>query len=275
MGLLRRIKRFIAGDTERTAFSASVMNELVDVCNAVLSARGQKGIQVHIADGGLVFELTDSLQDSLGMLTIQNPDGATDEPPGILRWRGKWDATKQYRENDLVIVTADNVTTAPYLIGTFRAKEDVPVGLAPADPETADIALDAFFSWEVFSKSSWDNLLLRSEEFPNLEIQLAAPGVDGAWGIPFIRIKNATTGYDTYISSDRVLIGNPAGGVNNIFEVGPVVGGGGILRVWGSPTTFVEIAPTTIPSDAIFQLVTFKNSAGVDESRWILCTNPV
>jgi len=66
---MKQIKRFVPGDSERTAFSADVMNEIIDALNAVLNMRGEGGTKVYAADAGYVIYSSGSLANVSGSLT--------------------------------------------------------------------------------------------------------------------------------------------------------------------------------------------------------------
>jgi hypothetical protein len=56
MGIKYKIERLREDDFERTANSATVMNEIIDAVNAFLAAEGRGGLTITKADAGFIFE---------------------------------------------------------------------------------------------------------------------------------------------------------------------------------------------------------------------------
>lgn len=64
MGIKRHIERFVEGDSTRTAFSAGVMNEIVDTLNSVAKIRGVGPIKVTTSDAEYVISFSGSFAGS-------------------------------------------------------------------------------------------------------------------------------------------------------------------------------------------------------------------
>lgn len=64
-----KIRRFEEDDDSRTAFSAEVMNEIIDKLNALILMRGAGGVKIYKADSGFVIFASGSMNVSSGSST--------------------------------------------------------------------------------------------------------------------------------------------------------------------------------------------------------------
>lgn len=128
-GFFGHIARFIAGDTKRTAKSASTMNQIVDGLNALLAMQGTNGIRVVPAAAGFTIELDDTVKRELGMLPEIGASGEVTPAKGALHWRGDWDAKKTYYSNDIVVHRSVAAIGAGLNAGTYIANTDIPTSL--------------------------------------------------------------------------------------------------------------------------------------------------
>jgi hypothetical protein len=63
---MQPIPRFSQGDSQRTAFSAEVMNEIIDALNAFIAIEGAGGIRVYKSDNKIVIAFSGSVSGSGG-----------------------------------------------------------------------------------------------------------------------------------------------------------------------------------------------------------------
>lgn len=150
---MRKIPKVRAG-SGRTMLSASLANQVIEVCNMILAMRPGPGLKVSLADTNIVIELSDELQRGLALKGDgEGGDGvAGGQGPGALRWRGEWSSAEQYQRNDLVIHRTDAALVSGNKAGTYIALVD------NEDEEPEEKPFADQDTWATFSKGAWDYL---------------------------------------------------------------------------------------------------------------------
>lgn len=177
-GLIGRIMGFVKGDKKRTLKKASVANELVTALNALVGMRGDSGIVVIPAEAGFVITFTEEMKQKLGITPNVNPDGQVDPPTGLLKFRGVWSATANYRVNDVVLVIYDgSASTYPYYAGTFVCIADAPAGTARPTDYYSNSPVTVSETWAVLARGSWSGLSIASAALTNLIMDLTPSNI--------------------------------------------------------------------------------------------------
>ena len=263
-GIVRRIARFIRGDSQRTAFKASVMNEFVDAMNSLLSMRGDKGIKVTFSDSGPVIELTEALQrglaltgDGVGGKGVEDGQGE-----GPMRWRGEWVATKTYAINDIVIYRSSSAISGPDKAGTYIA------AASNINSEPLEAAAASQADWKTFAKGSWDRLYLYNSS-GSRKITL-----DSTEGIQLIKVEDTSNGYYCSITPD--LISVTAGG--NTVAITSTGSGEPRIQLNGTSGSLIDLDVvewSAVGAAASMQLIEYKDHSSANKTFYALGSNPV
>lgn len=274
-GFFARIKRFVKGNAKDTPMNTERMNEIVNLLNALLASKGTNGIRVVPAMAGFTFELDDTAKKQLGMLPIVGADGAVEEPPAMLHWRGVWSSTANYAIDDVVIRTYDGeLGVEPTVAGTFICIQDAPAG-TPGPTETASTGVADTF-WDTVARSSFETLTIKGKAYAD-----GGSGYNMVLDASFIpiRITIPMAGVEKR-SLDITPTAIQFYDQNNITKwftgFDPVGTGDSFLVMFNSLSTITLscAALNGLPVAARFvelQPITFKNSSGSDETRMFLC----
>lgn len=184
-GFFSVIKRFIVGDTKRTAKSAATMNQIVDGLNALLAMQGTNGIRVVPSAAGYTIELDDKLKKELGMMPEMGANGAVTNPKGTLKFKGAWVPGSNYSAGDIFYRTgiqqSNLATTSSRIdggVGMFLVSKDIVGATVPIDPELPPTST----YWELFSKGNcrYRGLYYNTEAYAANDVVLR-PWYDAAY----------------------------------------------------------------------------------------------
>jgi hypothetical protein len=145
---MKEIPLLEAGDS-RTMLSASVANELISALNAFIKMQGRNGIEVKIADGGVVIDFTGATSEGAPPPTIGDSS---------FRWRGEWLPSNSYQVGDIVIRSDEISIQDGRLAGTYLCRLDAPE-FSPGPGEEGGSLI-----WETFATGWWDKLVFRYEQ---------------------------------------------------------------------------------------------------------------
>jgi hypothetical protein len=155
------IKKFIAGDSKRTAFSADAMNEIVTNLNQFVGTRAGKGIVITRAESGWVISWDPK---SLGESAIQGEGGGTaGTSTSNIVFRGDWNVlTSDYITGNIVIKRVDPGDYLNESAGTYIAIATVPTGVEPG------VSYGWATYWALFAKGFWEHIIFGGAEYTDI-----------------------------------------------------------------------------------------------------------
>ncbi|MDB6026304.1 MAG: hypothetical protein JWM68_2527 [Verrucomicrobiales bacterium] len=153
--MIRWIKKFIAGDSKRTAFSAGVMNEIVGGLNQFLGTRAGKGIVINRADAGWVISWDPNSQ---GEAALPGEGGGTSGAGSSLAFQGDWSGADTYVVGDIVIKHIDPDNFDDGSAGTYICIADV-VAAGAYEP---GVATGWGGHWALFARGFWSHIKFES-----------------------------------------------------------------------------------------------------------------
>lgn len=151
-GFFKRIARFVKGVNLLTALSASRLNEIVDLLNAVAAIDGKDGIRVLRAAAGYTIVLDDPTLRRIDQ--IQDP-GSTPTTGVLFQWKGEWTVGTTYVENDIVIHRSSAAIDDGTKAGTYMSLVNDNTGNQPFEA-----ALASQTHWRTVAKGAWDILVI-------------------------------------------------------------------------------------------------------------------
>jgi len=147
------ISPLVVGDTQRTMLHTSVANQIINTVNSIWNMRGTGGIRIHRAGHNIVI-------DGSNIETTGSSDPGEPSTDGGINFRGRWDVTTKYDENDVVTMILDG----DYGIqGTYLSLKDSNTG---NQPPTGNTGVNEY--WTTLAKNQWKKFVVGDIDYPDL-----------------------------------------------------------------------------------------------------------